>query len=54
MNEQLAAFTASAAPETMTRLLDALHTRWGGGAAYLRANGQSADAVDTWRSMLVS
>jgi hypothetical protein len=53
MTEQLAAFTASAAPETMAQLLDALHDRWGGGAAYLEATGQPAELVAAWRDRLV-
>ena len=52
MTEQLAAFTASAAPETMEQLLDALHERWGGGAAYLEAAGQPAGLVASWREQL--
>ncbi len=53
MSEQLAAFTANAAPETMDRLLEQLHARWGGGAAYLVAAGQSPDAVEAWRALLI-
>jgi protein-tyrosine phosphatase len=54
MSEQLAAFTATAAPETMDQLLVELHERWGGGAAYLVANGQSPDAVETWRNLFIA
>jgi protein tyrosine/serine phosphatase len=53
MTEQMAAFTASAPAETMDRLLEQLHARWGGGAAYLAANGQPRAAVDAWRQRLV-
>jgi protein-tyrosine phosphatase len=53
MSEQLAAFTASAAPDTMAHLLTVLHQRWGGGGAYLVANGQAPAAVDAWRDLLV-
>jgi protein-tyrosine phosphatase len=53
MSEQVAAFTATAAPETMDHLLTVLHERWGGAAAYLVANGQPAAAVDAWREMFV-
>ncbi len=53
MSEQIAAFTATAAPETMDHVLDVLHERWDGAAAYLVANGQPAAAVDAWRQQLV-
>jgi protein-tyrosine phosphatase len=53
MSEQIAAFTASAAPETMEQLLTELHDRWGAGA-YLVANGQPESVVAAWRDLLVS
>ena len=53
MSEQIAAFTATAAPETMDHVLTVLHERWGGAAAYLVANGQPAAAVDAWRERFV-
>ena len=53
MSEQIAAFTATAAPETMDHVLTVLHDRWGGAAAYLVANGQPAAAADAWRQQFV-
>jgi protein tyrosine/serine phosphatase len=54
MTEQLAAFTASAAPETMAQFLDALHDRWGGAGGYLEAAGQPAALVASWRDQLTA
>jgi protein tyrosine/serine phosphatase len=53
MSEQMAAFTASAPAETMARLLEELHARWGGAAGYLVAHGQPQSRVDAWRRLLV-
>ena len=53
MSEQIAAFTATAAPETMDHVLTVLHERWGGAAAYFVANGEPASAVDAWRERFV-
>jgi protein-tyrosine phosphatase len=53
MSEQVAAFTATAAPETMDHVLTVMHERWGGAAAYLVANGQPAAAVHGWRQQFV-
>jgi protein-tyrosine phosphatase len=53
MSEQVAAFTATAAPETMDHLLTELHARWGGAAEYVVANGQPSVAVDAWREQFV-
>jgi protein-tyrosine phosphatase len=52
LSEQLAAFTALSAPETMEQTLDHLHRRWGGGAAYLQANGAAPAGIARWRRIL--
>ena len=54
INEQFAAFTAAAAPESMAITLDHLHARWGGGAAYFEAHGVPAAAVEQWRAALLA
>jgi len=53
MREQVAAFTATAAPETIAHVLAVLSERWGGAADYFVANGQPASAVDAWRQRFV-
>jgi protein-tyrosine phosphatase len=53
LTEQLAAFTAMAVPETMEHVLEHLHDRWGGGAGFFIAHGQSPEAIDLWRARLV-
>jgi protein tyrosine/serine phosphatase len=53
MNEQLAAFTAMAVPETMEHVLDQLHERWGGAAGFFAAHGVPADEIDAWRERLL-
>jgi protein tyrosine/serine phosphatase len=54
MSEQVAAFTATAAPETMDHVLTVVHDRWGGAADYFVANGQPAADVDSWRQQFVA
>jgi protein-tyrosine phosphatase len=53
MNEQLAAFTAMAVPETMERVLDQLHDRWGGAGGFFAAHGVAAADIEAWRDRLV-
>ncbi len=50
LNEQVAAFTAMAAPETMEQVLDVLHERWGGAAGFFEAHGMPAADIERWRS----
>src|SRR4051794_11468276 len=54
INEQVAAFTALAAPATMEQVVDVLHERWGGAAGFFAAHGVSAADLDRWRSMLLA
>ena len=53
INEQVAAFTAMAPPATMRQLLDVLHDRWGGGAAFFTSLGVPAADIDRWRGVLI-
>ncbi len=53
LTEQLAAFTAMAAPETMAHVLDELHSRWGGASGYLVEHGQSVATVEAWRRQFI-
>lgn len=53
MNEQLAAFTAMAVPETMERVLDHLDERWGGAASYFAEHGVDPALLAAWRDRLL-
>lgn len=53
MTEQLAAFTATSAPETMDLVLAHLDQRWGGGAEFLVHHGASPRRIEDWRRLLV-
>ncbi|MFT3855769.1 MAG: tyrosine-protein phosphatase [Ilumatobacteraceae bacterium] len=53
IDEQVAAFSAMAAPATMEQVLDVLADRWGGAAGFFAAHGVGAADLDRWRSMLV-
>jgi protein tyrosine/serine phosphatase len=52
--QQVPAFVFEARPATMARFLDQLHARWGGAAGYFTTHGVADDALDRWRSTLVS
>ena len=53
INEQVAAFSAMAAPATMAQLLDTLDERWGGAAGFFAAHGVSDADLGRWRAMLL-
>ena len=54
INEQVAAFSALAAPATMAQVLEVLHARWGGAAGFFAAHGVPAADLDRWREMLLA
>ena len=54
INEQVAAFSALAAPATMAQVLEVLHERWGGAAGFFAAHGVPAADLDRWREKLLA
>lgn len=54
INEQVAAFSAMAAPATMEQVLDVLHDRWGGATGFFGGHGVDDVDLDRWRSMLLA
>lgn len=54
ISEQVAAFSAAAAPATMEQVVDELHDRWGGAAGYFAQHGIPAADVERWRATLLT
>jgi protein tyrosine/serine phosphatase len=53
IDDQIAAFTATAPSVTMDSLLATLESRWGDAAAFFRVHGVPDEVLDAWQELLI-